>query len=85
MHNYYLNETNQIKTGELSKAEIKEQLFSELEKAILELNTAHENYNSASGKLIDYYSYQIKAAQTKYDYLLKLTKEMNLSKFQKIV
>lgn len=62
-----------------------DELFSELEKAIIELNVAHENYDSASGELIDYYSYQIKAAQTKYDYLLKLIKQLNISKFEKII
>ena len=85
MHSYYLSENHEMTTKEISKEDVREEIFQELEKAVLELNIAHENYNIASGELIDYYSYQIKAAQTKYDYLLKLTKEMNLSKFKKIV
>ncbi len=68
-----------------NEIEDRNELFSELEKAIIELNAAHENYDSASGELIDYYSYQIKAVQTKYDYLLKLIKQLNISKFEKII
>ncbi len=59
----------------------KEELLKELNKTIIELNIALENYESAMPELVDYYSYQIKAIQAKYDYLLKLTKDMNLSKF----
>ena len=58
----------------INKEEAKKELFDELEKAIMDLNVAQENYNMASGELIDYYSYQIKAAQAKYDYLLKFEK-----------
>ena len=76
MSRYSLDKENEI---------AKYELFSELEKAILELNVALDNYNSAPYELVDYYSYRIKAAQAKYDYLLKLTKDMNMSKFQKII
>lgn len=69
----------------LSKEEMKSVLFNDLEKAILELNVALENYNIATPELVDYYSYQIKAAQSKYEYLLKLVKDMKLSKFKKII
>lgn len=68
-----------------NKEEAKKELFDELEKAIMDLNVAQENYNMASGELIDYYSYQIKAAQAKYDYLLKSVKKLNVSKFEKII
>lgn len=56
-------------------------LFNELEMAKIDLDTALDNFNSASMDLVDYYSYRIKAAESKYDYLLKLTKDMNVSKF----
>lgn len=69
----------------INKEEAKKELFDELEKAIMDLNVAQENYNMASGELIDYYSYQIKAAQAKYDYLLKSVKKLNVSKFEKII
>ena len=69
----------------INKEEAKKELFDELEKAIMDLNVAQENYNMASGELIDYYSYQIKAPQAKYDYLLKSVKKLNVSKFEKII
>lgn len=69
----------------INKEEAKKELFDELEKAIMDLNVAQENYNMASDELIDYYSYQIKAAQAKYDYLLKSVKKLNVSKFEKII
>ena len=36
-----------------------------------ELDTANKNFEYAEEGLIDYYSYQIKANQTKLDYLMK--------------
>jgi len=36
-----------------------------------DLNNAHKNFEFAEEGLIDYYSYQIKANQTKLDYLIK--------------
>ena len=56
-------------------------LFNELEKAKIDLNVALDNFNCATMDLVDYYSYRIKAAESKYDYLLKLTKDMNVTKF----
>lgn len=61
--------------------EKKMELFFELEKAKMDLDTAMENFNNASMELVDYYSYRIKAAESKYDYLLKLSKDMNVSRF----
>ena len=40
-------------------------------KAKQDLNNAHKNFEFAEEGLIDYYSYQIKANQTKLDYLMK--------------
>ncbi len=44
-----------------------------------ELVAANNNYEFADGDLIDYYLYQIKATQAKYNYLLKKAKEMRSS------
>jgi hypothetical protein len=60
----------------LTKGEIKSELVKSIKTAIKELDMAHENYNFASGDLIDYYSYQIKAAQAKFDYFLKRLKQI---------
>lgn len=60
----------------LSKKEIKSDLLKSIQHAIKELDMAHENYKYASGDLIDYYSYQIKAAQAKFDYIMKKIKQI---------
>ncbi len=43
-----------------------------------DLVTANNNYEFADGDLIDYYLYQIKATQSKYNYLLKKAKKSGL-------
>ena len=40
-----------------------------------DLITANNNYEFADGDLIDYYLYQIKATQYKYNYILKKAKQ----------
>lgn len=44
-----------------------------------ELNLAHKNFEFAEEGLIDYFSYQIKANQTKLDYLMKKARNRGLS------
>ena len=50
----------------------------ELIKAIIktreELKSNNKNFEYARDKLVDYYTYQIKANQAKLDYLIKLAK-----------
>ena len=43
-----------------------------------ELNLAHKNFEFAEEGLIDYYSYQIKANQTKLDYLMKKARKKGI-------
>ena len=43
-----------------------------------ELNKAHKNFEYAEGDLIDFYTYQIMALQTKLNYLTKLAKLKNV-------
>lgn len=43
-----------------------------------DLENASKNFEFAEGELIDYYLYQIKATQSKYDYLLKKAKKSGL-------
>ena len=40
-----------------------------------DLSNANKNFEFAEGELIDYYLYQIKATQSKYNYLLKKAKQ----------
>ncbi len=55
---------------------------SDLVKSIIktreDLDSACKNFEFAEGDLIDYYLYQIKAAQSKYNYLLKKAKRAGL-------
>ncbi len=44
-----------------------------------DLNLAHKNFEYAEDGLIDYYSYQIKAYQTKLDYLMKKAKKKGIA------
>lgn len=71
----YENEENFYNPNE---EEIKKELIRTINNVILELNVAHENYSNATGELVDYYSYQIKANQARYDYLLKLVKKLKI-------
>lgn len=77
MRDYYLYH-NDIEPKAVSDKEVKEDLLRSIRSAKVELEVAHENYNYASEELIDYYSYQIKAAQAKFDYLLRKVKKMSL-------
>ena len=64
-----------------SNEDIKIAFFYELEQAKNDLDIALQSFDSAPMDLVDYYSYRIKAAEAKYDYLLKRSKDMNISKF----
>lgn len=44
-----------------------------------DLNLAHKNFEYAEEGLIDYYSYQIKANQTKLDYLIKKARKKGIA------
>lgn len=44
-----------------------------------DLNNAHKNFEFAEEGLIDYYSYQIKANQTKLDYLMKKARKKGIA------
>ena len=43
-----------------------------------DLKKAHKNFEYAEDDLIDFYSYQIKALQSKLDYLTRVAKEKNI-------
>lgn len=48
-------------------------------KAKQDLNLAHKNFEYAEEGLIDYYSYQIKANQTKLDYLMRKARKKGIA------
>jgi len=82
----YLDEANEKSLGVWSyimkKINCKEKtekdtLLENLKTAQDELDTAINNYEFASEpELVDYYTYNIKAAQMRYEYLLKKVKKI---------
>lgn len=75
MQEEYVRETSIMQRSE-------EELDVELIKCIIktkqDLQDANRNYEFAEGDLIDYYLYQIKAHQSKLNYLLKKAKKNGL-------
>ena len=74
MREEFVKET---KIFDKTEEEHKQDLLNELEASRKRLNAFHENMNFAKDSLVDYYTYQIKAEEAKYGYLLKRIKENN--------
>ncbi len=76
MYDGFTKETKIIDKNEKEKDE-------ELKESIKNVNTTlmnmHKNLQFANSDLIDYYTYQIKAEEAKYSYLIKLAKKRNLN------
>ena len=75
MQEEFLKENKIIEKTEIEK---EEELIISIFKTKRELNVARQNFEYAQGDLIDYYSYQIKANQSKLDYLIKLAKKKGI-------
>lgn len=55
-------------------------LAEEIEKTKREMDNAMLNYNAVSEQeLLDFYIYQFKAAQVKYDYLTRLARQQKIA------
>lgn len=55
-------------------------IMSEIGRVKCELTSAYNNFNYVSDfLLVDYYTYQIKSFEVRYEYLIKLAKEIGLS------
>ena len=61
-----------------TKREKERELLQSIVKTRIDLEQAHQNFEFAEEDLIDYYTYQIKANQSKLDYLTKLAKSNNI-------
>lgn len=72
MYEEYVKE---IKLLDKSKEELNIELIKSIIKTKKDLENANNNYEFAEGELIDYYLYQIKANQSKLNYLLKKAKK----------
>lgn len=55
------------------------ELIRNIIKAKDELKRANRNFEFAEDELIDYYTYQIKANQSKLDYLIRMAKTKGIS------
>ena len=76
MEEYYVQEVKIIEKTEIEK---EEELIESILKTSKELKIANINFDYAQGELVDYYAYQIKANQSKLDYLIKLAKHKGIS------
>lgn len=71
MHEEFVKE---LKLVEKTEEEFNIELIKSIIKTKTDLENANRNYEFAEGELIDYYLYQIKANQSKLNYLLKKAK-----------
>ncbi|MCI9286835.1 MAG: YaaL family protein [Clostridia bacterium] len=71
MHEEFVKE---LKLVEKTEEEFNIELIKSIIKTKTDLENANKNYEFAEGELIDYYLYQIKANQSKLNYLLKKAK-----------
>ena len=76
MDNEYIREN---KIVDRTDAEKDLELIISIIKTKRELNLEHKNFEYAQDDLIDYYSYQIKAYQTKLDYLMKKARKKGIA------
>ena len=76
MEKYYEKEINIIEKTEIEKDD---ELIENIINTSRDLRIANSNFDYAQGELVDYYSYQIKANQSKLDYLIKLAKHKGIS------
>ena len=69
---------------DLNKKKKNIQLISNIIETTKELNKAHNNFEFAEDELVDFYTYQIKALQSKLNYLTRVAKIKNIE-FNKAV
>ena len=75
MYEEYVKEVR-IKDKQEREKEV--ELMSSIIKTKQDLINVNRNYEFAEDELIDYYAYQMKAIQSKLDYLIKQVKEKGL-------
>ena len=72
----YVKETPEIK--DKTEKEKRLELIISVIKTRNDLDNARKNYEFAEDSLIDYYLYEIKANQSKLDYLINKAKKMGI-------
>ena len=76
MNYEYVKETVEIK--DKTENEKKLELILSVIKTRNDLENARKNYEFAEGNLIDYYLYEMKANQSKLDYLINKAKQLGV-------
>ena len=76
MSGEYIKEEKIIEKTEIEK-DI--ELIKTIIKTREELKTANKNFEYAEGDLVDYYTYEIKANQSKLNYLIKIAKTKGIA------
>lgn len=64
---------------EKTEIEKESELIANIVKTREDLKKANRNFEYAQEELVDYYIYQIKAMQSKLDYLIKLAKSKGIT------
>ena len=75
MYSEFVKEFHILEKNDLEK---NQELLKNLEIVKNNLKNMHNNLQFADGDLIDYYTYQIKAEESKYNYLIKQAKKNKL-------
>lgn len=76
MYEAYIREN---KIEDKSEDEKNLELIVSIIKTKNDLDSANKNFEFAEGGLVDYYSYQIKANQSKLDYLMKKAQKKGIA------
>ena len=76
MYNEYVRE---VKINEKNDEEKNVELLNNIHVVKNVLTNMYNNLQFADSDLIDYYTYQIKAEEAKYNYLIKQAKKRNLN------
>ena len=69
----------EVKIEDKSELEKESELIDNIRFVKNSLNNMYKNLEFAEGDLVDYFAYQIKAEEAKYDYLIKKAKNKNLT------
>lgn len=76
MHSEFIKE---FKIEEKTEVERDEELLDTIKFVKKNLGNMYNNLQYADSDLIDYFTYQIKAEEAKYSYLIKQAKKRNLN------
>lgn len=77
----YSEFTKEFKIIEKTDEEKDKELVEEIKKIKKKLEGIYNNLRYADSDLIDYYTYQIKAEESKYNYLIKQAKKKKITIF----